>query len=66
MQENEKGEKYSISKSAGRRQDSNYKDGDIFHFYETFTLTNYDATDKLKVVVMLKHTPYIIELEKVK
>ncbi|MBP3254956.1 MAG: hypothetical protein J6M60_00480 [Clostridia bacterium] len=64
--ENEKGEKFSTSRSAGRRQDANYKDGDIFHFYETFTLTKYDATDKLKVSVMFKHKPYIIELERVK
>lgn len=64
--ENEKGEKFHISMSAGRRQDANYKDGDIFHFYETFTLTKYDATDKLKVRVMFKDLPYIIELEKVK
>ena len=64
--ENEKGEKFPISMSAGRRQDSNYKDENTFHFYETFTLTKYDATDKLKVRVMFKYVPYIIELEKVK
>lgn len=64
--ENEKGEKFTISSSAGRRQDANYKDGNIFNFYETFTLTTYDATNKLKVRVLFRDTPYIIELERVK
>ncbi len=62
--ENEKGEKFKASMSASRRQDSNFIDGNKFSFYETFELTTYTATNKLKVRVMYKDNPYIIELEK--
>ncbi len=63
--ENEKCEKFTSTMSASRRQDSNYIEGDKFSFYETFGLTTYDATDKLKVRVMFKDNPYIIELERI-
>lgn len=63
--ENEKGEKFESTMSPGRRQDNNFIDGDKFSFYETFGLTTYDATDKLKVRVIFKGKPVIIELEKV-
>ena len=64
--ENEKGEKFTSTMSPGRRQDANYIDGNKFSFYETFSLTTYNATDRIKVRVMLKGKPYIIELEQVK
>ena len=63
--ENEKGEKFTSTMSPGRRQDANYIDGNKFSFYETFSLTTYTATNKLKVRVMFKGKPYVIELEKV-
>lgn len=62
--ENEKGEKFESTLSPGRRQDANFIDGNKFSFYETFGLTTYTATNKLKVRVMFKDKPYIIELEK--
>lgn len=64
--ENERGEKFTSTMSPGRRQDANYIDGNKFSFYETFSLTTYNATDRIKVRVMLKGKPYIIELEQVK
>ena len=63
--ENETGEKFTSTMSPGRRQDANYIDGNKFSFYETFSLTTYTATNKLKVRVMFKGKPYVIELEKV-
>ena len=63
--ENEKGEKFDSTMSPSRRQDANFIEGNKFSFYETFGLTTYTATDKLKVRVLFKDKPYIIELEKV-
>lgn len=62
--ENEKGEKFESTMSSSRRQDGNFIDGNKFSFYETFGLTTYTATDKLKVKVLFKDKPYIVELEK--
>ena len=62
--ENEKGEKFESTMSPSRRQDGNFIDGNKYSFYETFGLTTYTATDKLKVRVMYKEKPYIVELEK--
>lgn len=62
--ENEKGEKFETSLSPSRRQDANFIDGNKFSYYETFELTKHDITDKLKVQIMFKGGPVIIELEK--
>ena len=50
--------------SPSRRQDSNFIDGDKYSFYETFGLTTKEATNTLKVRVLFKNKPYIIELKK--
>ena len=62
--ENEKGEKFKSTMSPSRRADGNFIDGNKYSFYETFGLTTYTATDKLKVRVLFKDKPYIVELEK--
>lgn len=62
--ENEKGEKFEKSLSPSRRQDANFIDGNKFSYYETFELTKYDITNKLKVQIMFKGEPISIELEK--
>lgn len=62
--ENEKGEKFESTMSPSRRQDENFIDDNKYSFYETFGLTTYTATDKLKVRVLFKDKPYIVELEK--
>lgn len=62
--ENKKGEKFEKSLSPTRRQDANFIDGNKFSYYETFELTKYEITNKLKVQIMFKGEPVIIELEK--
>ncbi len=62
--ENEKGEKFESTMSPSRRADGNFIDGNKYSFYETFGLTTYTTTDKLKVRVLFKDKPYIVELEK--
>ena len=62
--ENEKGEKFDSTMSPSRRADANFIDGNKYSFYETFGLTKNTATDKLKVRVLYKEKPYIVELEK--
>ena len=62
--ENEKGEKFEKSLSPSRRQDANFIDGNKFSYYETFELTKYEITNKLKVRIVFKGEPIIIELEK--
>ena len=52
--------------SPGRRADGNYIDGNKYSFYETFSLTKSNATDRLKVKVLYNNVQYTIELEKVK
>ena len=64
--ENENGEKFDSTMSPSRRADANFIDGNKYSFYETFGLTKNTATDKLKVRVMYKDKPYIVELEKAK
>ncbi len=62
--ENENGEKFVKSMSARRKQDNNFIDGNKFSYYETYELTKYDCTDKLKFQIIFKGSPVIIELEK--
>lgn len=62
--ENEKGERFEKSTSPTRRQDNNFIYGNQFSFYETFELTKYEITNKLKIQIMFKGEPTIIELEK--
>ena len=63
--ENENGEKFVKSLNAGRKQDNNFIDGDKFSYYETYELTKYNCSNKLKFQIMFKGAPVIIELEKV-
>lgn len=62
--ETEVGEKFEKSLSPSRRQDANFIDGNRFSYYETFELTKYETTDKLKVKIMFKGEPIVIELER--
>lgn len=64
--ENENGEKFGVSFSVSKR-DLGYQIIDNkLNFYQTFTMTKYDATDKIRVVLYYYDEPVIIELEKVK
>lgn len=62
--ENSKGEIFKCSNSSSRKQNSEFLEGDIYDFYETFDMTKYDATDKITVVIEVYGKPYRIELEK--
>ena len=39
-------------------------EGDKYDFYETFGLTKYDMTDKIKVVLFYYNTTVVIEFQK--
>ena len=62
---NENGEKFYASTSPSRRHNCNYIDGEKYNFYETFELTKYDASNKLKIVLYYWGNPVTIELEKI-
>lgn len=64
--ENDKGEKFKCSNSPARKQNSEFLDGNIYDFYETFDMTKFDATDKITAVIEVYGKPYKIELEKLK
>lgn len=69
------GKKYEISSNNTKKQDANYvysgKSADRvflnqFNFYNEFTMTKYDATDKITMFIDYKGEPVKIELEKIK
>ena len=64
--ENSNGQKFYCTFSPSRKQNSNFIDGNKFDFYETFSMTKYDSTDKIKAVLYYYGEPVTIELEKVK
>lgn len=64
--QNEIGEKFECTMSPSRNAKIHFLDGNEFDFYETFSLTKYDATDKIKAVLYYYGTPVTIEFEKVK
>lgn len=64
--ENEKGDKFKRSLSVSRNAKGKYLPNDEYDFYETFNMTKYDATDKVRVVLYYYGKPVNIELEKIK
>lgn len=62
--ENENGEKFYCSTSLSRRAITKYINGNRYNFYETFELTKYNLSNKLKVILYYNGTPVTIELEK--
>ena len=64
--ENNNGEKFYCTLSPSRKANNNFIDGNKFDFYETFGMTKYDSTDKIKAVLYYYGEPVTIELEKVK
>lgn len=61
--ENENGDKFEISNSLSREQNHNFIDGDKYEYYETFALTKYDLTYKLKVSLLYNGSPVTFELK---
>ena len=64
--ENSNGEKFECTMSPSRMAKADWLEGNKYDFYETFGMTKYDATDKIKVVLYYYGEPVTIELEKVK
>lgn len=63
--ENETGQIYESTLSPSRNAKTDFIDGNKYDFYETFSMTKYDATDKIKVVLYYYGNPVNIELEKI-
>ncbi len=63
--ENENNEKYEYVKSANRRSNSQFLEENKFNFYETFNMTKYNTTDKIKVMLYYYGKPVTIELKKI-
>lgn len=62
---NENGEIFEYLKSATRNTKTYFIDGNKYDFYETFEMTKYESTDKIKVVLYYYGNPVNIELEKI-
>ncbi len=63
---NSNGEKFICSNSPSRKQISEFLDGNIYNYYETFDMTKFDATNEITVFIELYGKTYKIELEKIK
>lgn len=64
--ENSNGEKFTCTMSPGRKANTDFVNKNTYDFYETFSMTKYDSTDRIKVVLYYYNNPVTIELEKVK
>ena len=63
--ENEKGQKFKVSSKPGRKQKQQLINGDTeLNFYETFELTKYDSTNKLKLHIVIYDKVIIVDLVK--
>lgn len=62
--ENENGQKYECTFSPSRRSRGKFLEKNKYDFYETFSMTKYNATDKIKVVLYYYGELVHIELEK--
>ena len=63
---NSEGEKFVCTLSPSRKTNNRFETGNRFDFYETFSMTKYDATDKINVILEFYGEPVTIELEKIK
>ena len=63
---NSKGEKFECSLSPSRKANYGFIDGDKYDFYETYTLTKYDMTDDLTMVINYRGTREYIQLQIIK
>lgn len=63
---NNKGEKFECTMSPSRKCNYNFIDGDKYDFYETYSMTKYDATDDITMVVNYRGTLEYIKMQKEK
>lgn len=64
--ENDNGKNFESTLSPSRRAKTEWLDGDKYNFYETFGMTKYESTNKIKVILYYYGNPVTIELEKIK
>ena len=64
--ENDNGKQFKCTFSPSRKAETEWLNGNKYKFYETFGMTKYDSTDKIKAVLYYYGEPVTIELEKVK
>ncbi len=62
--ENEDGKKFTSTLSPTRNAKNYFMPGNKYDFYETFGMTKYNATNKIKVVLYYYGEPVTIELQK--
>lgn len=63
--ENENGKKFEYVQSPSRKQLNEFLGENKFNFYDTFSMTKKDATQKIKVVLYYYGTPVTVELKKI-
>lgn len=63
---NSNGEKFTSSGSPSRKSNSGFIDGNKYDFYETYTMTKYDSTDELTMVINYRGTLEYIKLQIIK
>lgn len=62
--ENSNGDTFECTLSPSREAKTEWIDENNYDFYETFSMTKYNSTNKIKVVLFLYEKPVTIELEK--
>lgn len=63
---NSNGKKYYSTLSPSRKTSYKFIDNDKYDFYETYSITKYDVTDKITMALNYRGTFEFIELEKIK
>lgn len=63
---NENNEKFECTLSPSRKCSYKFIDGDKYDFYETYSMTKYDATDNITMVINYRGTMEYITLSKIK
>lgn len=62
--ENANGDKFFCTMNPSRNYKKEWLDGNKYGFYETFSMTKYEASDKIKVILNYYGEEVVIELEK--
>lgn len=63
--QNSNGEKFESTLSLSRKSKAEWLKGNKYNFYDTFSMTKYDETQKIKVILYYYGEPVTIELEKI-
>lgn len=63
--ENSNGEQFYLSNSNSTKRKGEWLEGEGYNYYNIFSMTKYDATDKIKLVLHYYGEPVTIELERI-